>query len=226
MNEQEMSMFEAYKRYWKNAFNFTGRARRKEYWGPVLFNQIIVFLCIVIMMAIAIPTLATSTENNISPYFFIAPIMYLLMILFGLATFFPTLSSSIRRLHDVGKSGWWMLLFMLAPMIIGFVFSTVMNIMVMMSGETETLPTGVILMMGLFFLALIGIAIYQLIVFIKDSQPGVNKWGNSPKYPDPNYVAPYQNYYGQPNQGYQNQPMDNGYMQENNQQHNGYDDRK
>ena len=78
----------------KDYANFKGRARRKEYWGFVLFNFIItIALSIFVGVANKAETLATA-----------------LYYLYGLGILIPSLAVLIRRLHDIGKSGWWWLL--------------------------------------------------------------------------------------------------------------------
>ena len=67
----------------------TGRASRSEYWWFVLFT-----------------TLAT-TAAGVLDVFFPGD---LLQTLFGLATFIPGIALGIRRMHDIGKSGWWLLI--------------------------------------------------------------------------------------------------------------------
>jgi uncharacterized membrane protein YhaH (DUF805 family) len=75
---------------------FSGRSRRSEYWYFVLFYFLIcVVLAIVDMMA--------GTMNE-------AGDIGLLSGLFGLAMIIPSLSVGVRRLHDIGKSGWWLLI--------------------------------------------------------------------------------------------------------------------
>ncbi|GGZ63369.1 DUF805 domain-containing protein [Streptomyces subrutilus] len=71
----------------KKYVDFSGRARRQEYWMFVLFN-----LGIVIVLSILDAVLSTSP---------------LLVGLYVLGTFLPTLAVVVRRLHDLGKSGWW-----------------------------------------------------------------------------------------------------------------------
>jgi uncharacterized membrane protein YhaH (DUF805 family) len=72
---------------------FNGRARRKEYWMFVLFNFIFA-----IVAAIIDNILGTAFEG----------IGYgLIYILYCLAVVVPSLAVLVRRLHDVGKSGWW-----------------------------------------------------------------------------------------------------------------------
>ena len=74
---------------------FSGRARRREYWMFVLFN-IIIALVLSIIEGIA----DAGSENNRS----------VLATLYGLAVLLPSLAVSVRRLHDTGRSAWWMLI--------------------------------------------------------------------------------------------------------------------
>jgi uncharacterized membrane protein YhaH (DUF805 family) len=97
---------------WKKYADFSGRARRKEYWFFALFNLIVLYG----LMAVAM--VAGSTE---SPS--LAPMA--LMGLYGLASFLPSLAVAIRRLHDTGRSGWWLFI-ALVPILGGlalFVFT-------------------------------------------------------------------------------------------------------
>jgi uncharacterized membrane protein YhaH (DUF805 family) len=90
----ELSLWEYYvKVVLKNYVNFKGRARRKEYWGFVLFNVIIMFA-----LGILGGIIGEGGEFFGSVY--------------TLAVFLPSLGAVIRRLHDIGKSGWlWLLAF-------------------------------------------------------------------------------------------------------------------
>lgn len=80
----------------KKYTEFIGRARRKEYWYFVLFNVIVSFLLIIIDNVIG-------TFNWDSGY-------GLLSTVYSLAVLLPALGVSIRRLHDIGRSGWWILI--------------------------------------------------------------------------------------------------------------------
>lgn len=77
----------------ENYANFSGRARRSEYWYYTLMNIIIA-----VVMMILDKTLGT----NFDPL----PYGYLYMI-YALAVLVPGLAVVVRRLHDVGKSGWF-----------------------------------------------------------------------------------------------------------------------
>jgi uncharacterized membrane protein YhaH (DUF805 family) len=88
----------------KQYADFNGRARRKEYWMFLLFN--VIFL----ILAMGIDSL-TGLNFGGNPY----GVFYLL---YGLAVFVPGLAVVVRRLHDVGKSG-WMYLIALIPIVGG-----------------------------------------------------------------------------------------------------------
>jgi uncharacterized membrane protein YhaH (DUF805 family) len=87
--------------------DFSGRARRKEYWMFVLFNFI--FLFVWTFVAAFAFALAGSMEDNDVTH--IANIIYLSYMTCMLL---PGMAVSVRRLHDLGKSGWWLLI-MLIP---------------------------------------------------------------------------------------------------------------
>jgi uncharacterized membrane protein YhaH (DUF805 family) len=73
---------------WKNYFNFSDRARRTEYWGWQLFNFIFGIGLLIIN------------------YMLFGTIESFLSNIWSLATFIPGLAISVRRLHDIDKSGW------------------------------------------------------------------------------------------------------------------------
>lgn len=73
---------------------FSGRARRSEYWYWTLFSVLIGFIA--------------GAVEEVAGTSFIAPI-----VVFGLLL--PSLAVGARRLHDVGRSGWFLLL-LVAPL--------------------------------------------------------------------------------------------------------------
>ena len=76
--------------------DFTGRARRSEYWYFVLFNFIVS-----ILIGLSLGVIAGLLN---------VPALVYLAYLWSLAVFIPSLAVSVRRLHDIGRSGWWLLL--------------------------------------------------------------------------------------------------------------------
>ena len=104
----------------KNYSNFKGRARRKEYW---MFT----------LMYIIILIFATILDNVIGTTFEIAGTnlgynlgygwVYLIV---GLLHLLPSLSLVVRRLHDVGKSGWFYFIILIP--VVGFIWIFILSI--------------------------------------------------------------------------------------------------
>jgi|TARA_B100001939_G_scaffold346588_1_gene365723 uncharacterized membrane protein YhaH (DUF805 family) len=80
----------------KKYATFEGRAQRSEFWYFCLFCLLVG----IVTLYIDISVLGYSVEEEYTPLNTIA----------YLAVFIPSISVTARRLHDIGKSGWWMLL--------------------------------------------------------------------------------------------------------------------
>jgi uncharacterized membrane protein YhaH (DUF805 family) len=74
--------------------DFQGRSGRSEYWYFVLFNILMSFLANVLDRYLIVPALSVGLAS----------------IALTLVLIVPGLAVSVRRLHDVGKSGWWLLI--------------------------------------------------------------------------------------------------------------------
>ena len=92
-------------KYWLDCFkkyaSFSGRARRKEYWMFALFNSLI-FCLVLLPLSILLPTIFIG-DNLVS-------LGGIFLNVVCLAIFLPSLAVTVRRLHDIGKSGWAILL--------------------------------------------------------------------------------------------------------------------
>lgn len=85
-------MIEWYKKVvFENYANFNGRARRKEYWMFFLANFIVSFIIGFILG-------------------FISPKLVMLSNVYSLAVLIPSIAVGVRRMHDVGKSGWFIII--------------------------------------------------------------------------------------------------------------------
>ena len=81
--------------------DFSGRARRKEYWFFTLF-YIILYLGLAIVERVAglhFPDHDVNGEQVMGAGF--------LTVLYSLGMIIPCLSVTVRRLHDTNRSGWW-----------------------------------------------------------------------------------------------------------------------
>lgn len=81
---------EEYKKFWTNYFNFSGRSTRRDFWIVALINFVIS----------GILSYISTTLGGI----------------FGLITLIPGLALAFRRLHDINKSGAWILI-VLVPLV-------------------------------------------------------------------------------------------------------------
>lgn len=80
----------------QNYADFSGRARRTEYWMFTLFNALISIALTVLDALFG----TLDLEAGIG----------LLSTIYALAVLVPSLAVLVRRLHDTGRSGWWMLI--------------------------------------------------------------------------------------------------------------------
>ena len=93
-----------YLKVMKQYADFNGRARRKEYWMFILFNMIFASVALVF--------------DNILGFAMEGVGYGPIYVLYGLGIMIPAIAVGVRRLHDIGKSG-WMLLVSLIPLIGG-----------------------------------------------------------------------------------------------------------
>ena len=96
-----MTLSEAVKISLARYASFGGRAQRSEYWYFTLFHLLTILLATVVsyLAMLAIPALG---------------IVLYSIVIFG--TLLPHLAVSVRRLHDVNRTGWWYL-FGLVPLL-------------------------------------------------------------------------------------------------------------
>ena len=105
MKETTMkNVIDNYASVFKNYSNFSGRAGRREYWMFFAANFAMCMILSVLDAAIGLPVFG---------------------LLYLLAALIPAISVSIRRLHDGGRSGWWML-FGLIPFLGGLALLVMM----------------------------------------------------------------------------------------------------
>ena len=98
-------MFKAYGKAISNYFNFSGRTRRKDFWGFLLTNVLIgVVLGIIGGATGTQQTHANGVQTVVFPSW-----LYSLLGLYEAFLFIPSLALTFRRLHDSGKSGWYLL---------------------------------------------------------------------------------------------------------------------
>jgi uncharacterized membrane protein YhaH (DUF805 family) len=98
---------------------FNGRSQRAEYWYFVLFNMIVTFVLGFIERQVGVPGI--------------------LSMLYGLGVLVPGLAVSIRRLHDTGKTGWWILIGLIP--LVGFIVLLVFMVQDSQPNENQYGPS-------------------------------------------------------------------------------------
>lgn len=88
------SIGHSYILFWKNIINFNGRTRRSDYWNAFLINVILQLLLSLLVECFAVKSLVI--------LYYIFSILY---FCFSIVFLIPQISISVRRLHDIGKSG-------------------------------------------------------------------------------------------------------------------------
>ena len=90
----------------ENYANFSGRARRREYW---MFSLFFFIVCMALLFLTVLLFLAMGDTVNYTSNEWVNEVLVGLWILFFAAHILPGFALTIRRLHDIGKSGWWYL---------------------------------------------------------------------------------------------------------------------
>ena len=92
-----MNLVEAISSGFRNYASFSGRSVRSEYWYWCLFAAIVLFVFGAVDRSLYPGPLA------------MGPFSYVNMAV-GLALILPSLAVSVRRLHDIDRTGWWVLI--------------------------------------------------------------------------------------------------------------------
>ena len=97
-----------------NYANFSGRARRKEYWMYVLVQSIIMIGLMILDSVLGLDFELQGISLGYGYLYLIGVVVH----------FIPSLAVLVRRLHDVGKSGWFYFIFLIP--IIGIIWLLVL----------------------------------------------------------------------------------------------------
>lgn len=94
--------------------------------------------------------------------------------LYGLFVFLPTLTVTVRRLHDIGRSGWWLAGYYAVAVVCSIMMVT--GVVLMLGGKSSGLTLGAV---GLAILMIA--AVWMIVWMCFDSQTGENEYGPNPK---------------------------------------------
>ncbi len=106
--------------------SFTGRAPRSEYWHWKLFLFLVLGMAMAIGYVLITAIFSSDASGTLLFMIVLIPVVPAIAAILFLIPFLaliwmlipPTLAVAVRRLHDTGKSGWWVLLI---PTVIGII---------------------------------------------------------------------------------------------------------
>ena len=107
-----------YRRY----FDFSGRSRRLEYWWFFVFWVLLALALGIAMVATVAGSLNGIMQGSTAAFENLGGAFWLLLVLFGLfflASLIPMIAVQVRRLHDLGVSGWWYLAYAIGGNVLG-----------------------------------------------------------------------------------------------------------
>ncbi|KDU03984.1 hypothetical protein AB46_2134 [Escherichia coli 3-267-03_S1_C2] len=101
-----MTYGDAYLAGWKNIFNYNGVATRFEFWSFIIGSAIICLLPLLSWL------FAITIDDDYGAFIFFAlPTSFILTLIFAV----PGMALGFRRMHDIGRSGWWFAIGVLIP---------------------------------------------------------------------------------------------------------------
>jgi len=110
-----MSFFEAVAACFSKYATFSGRASRAEFWWFALFNILAALMLLNLVASFAGPEIGQNA-----------------VFIYNLVILSPSLAVGARRLHDMGHSGWWQLLYLTG------IGSLVLFVWMMFAGKPES----------------------------------------------------------------------------------------
>ena len=149
-----VSFQEAIKKGFNNYFVFGGRATRAEFWWWQLFNVAIQIVGSIVDAVTGLPSIFGT--------------------LLGLALLIPSISLATRRLHDINKSGWWQLLWLL-PVAIGIIIALVSWIADL--HDWAFYGTAIAILIVFTFI----VVVLLIYLYVRQGDDGSNKYGEDPR---------------------------------------------
>lgn len=164
----------------KRYFDFKGRSRRKEYWMYTLFVFLVSIVLSIVDSILGLGGSAAGETDLSGSSAGVAGALSggLLANIFSLATIIPSLAVGVRRLHDLDRSGWWILL-PLGPILAGLLLMGAGFAQAMMGGGGGL--SGLAMFGGLLMLVGFACAILLLVWYCTSGTPGPNRFGEDPK---------------------------------------------
>lgn len=129
-NNKSMNLSKGFKLFWARTFDFRGRSSRSEFWWGVLGNALIM-AALLILLVVSL-TCFDQPINDFSAF------MIALFSLFCMIELLPSIALIVRRMHDIGRSGYY--IFVLFIPVIGFLWYLYLVTRPSVTQSTRSLP--------------------------------------------------------------------------------------
>ncbi|MBL6603551.1 MAG: DUF805 domain-containing protein [Alphaproteobacteria bacterium] len=168
-------------------FDFRGRSSRSEYWWYSLLLVIIGILYFAYSIA-AMPSFTDMMDPDFDETALGYGFIDYVYIIFSLATFIPNLAVSVRRLHDINRTGWWLAAFyglMATSSVLstGAMITIFVSAMVAISGDMSSMGSsfgGAYILIALSIGIFIGTLVWMIVWFASPSVSNNNRFGDDP----------------------------------------------
>jgi uncharacterized membrane protein YhaH (DUF805 family) len=170
--------------------DFQGRSRRSEFWLWVLFRIAVGAVLGTISISVLMSGMNFQNPDPsqfVGRYFSVMPIVQLV----NLGLLLPTIAVAVRRLHDINRTGWWVIMpvvVAIAGVILFFIFAGTQLFSAMSAGGAMTDEQGLKFAFGMFgslflfiFLPILIAEIVMLVFYVTDGTPTANRFGPDPK---------------------------------------------
>ncbi len=123
-SKSTMNLWEATASGFKRYFDFKGRATRSEFWYFLLFF-ILAYVVVWLIDHLFLPPILNLKDlpfGDLLPGGYVDNYVGITVLLYRPIMAIPTLSVTVRRLHDVGISGWWCCLWIFPVPLVGWIW--------------------------------------------------------------------------------------------------------
>ncbi len=177
---------------------FEGRSRRSEFWLWMLFRLLVGMAMGAVIIALVAPSFSAMIANPHTDQTRMPALManifrvYPLFMLIDLGLLLPTLTVAVRRLHDINRSGLWLLmpvgvsfggLILLAIVGVGMAIcvATAHPDPHLAGGQGLGAVLGLVVAYVVYLIAVFAAEIVMLVFFVTDGTRGLNRFGLDPK---------------------------------------------
>ena len=186
---KKINMLDAVKLFFKNYFNFKGRASRSEYWWFILAFAIVYIVISTIESVFIFATIFDDIYNDPYSYSYSASDAFkdtFLMpsFLFYLAMMIGLLSLVSRRLQDRGHTGWWQLANIIPGILFFIPYLAILDSII----TGDSFNPGAAIAATIFGIISFGTGVTLIVFLCLPPKEDENKWGRNPLLPETSLI--------------------------------------